>query len=110
MNKTRMLVGIALMVQVVFLSLILIAAAAPPAAIRTGLERLQTKVPGEAATISTTTHGNRRIQTAGDSFLMTDSGHGVVTTISICSTLASIAVLVLFLFSLRNKSEAPATC
>ena len=105
MNKTRILVGIALVLQIIFLLLVLVNAPEPPAAIKIGLERLQTNAPTEAATLSKTADGNWIIQTAGDYFRMAGSWFGFIVAVAICSMLVNILIFVLLLIFLRNRKH-----
>jgi hypothetical protein len=108
-RKMKILVGIALTLQVVFLLLVLVNAPEPPAAIKVGLERLQTNAPTEAATFSKTADGNWIIQTAGDYFRMADSWFRFIVAVAICSMLVDILIFILLLVFLRSKKETSPT-
>ena len=102
-RKAKILVSIALILQVVALLLVMVNAPEPSAAIQIGLERLQTNAPTEAATLSKTAEGYWVITTAGDSFRMAGSWFGFIIAVTICSTLVNIVILILVLVLLRNK-------
>ena len=105
-RKVKILVSAALILQVVALLLVMINAPEPSAAIRIGLERMQTNAPAEAATLSKTAEGNWVITTAGDFFRMAGSWFGDIIAVTICSALVNILILILVLFFLRNKKVA----
>jgi len=106
-RKVRILVCIALVLQAAGLLLIMINAPEPSAAIRIGLERLQSNAPSEAATLAKTADGSWVITTAGDFFRIAGSWFGFITGIAICSALVNILIFILALFLLRNKKVTP---
>ena len=104
-KKLKILVCIALVLQILFLLIILVNAPEPHAAIKIGLERLQTNYPTEAQHFQKNADGNYLIKTAGDYFWMADSWFGFIVAVTICSMIVNISVFILLLFSLRNKKE-----
>jgi hypothetical protein len=102
-RKLKSLIVVAFVLQIVALFLVLVNVPEPSAAIRIGLEELQTNAPAAAATFTKTAEGNWIIKTAGDYFWMANNWFGFIVKVTICSMFLNILFFVSFLFLLRKK-------
>ena len=101
--KIKALVWIGLVLQLVFVMFTLIQAPEPHAAIRIGIEQLQSNCPAQAPTAIKTAEGNWIIKTAGDFFTMADSSFQLIIMGSLCFTAISMVISIALLFALRKK-------
>ena len=104
--KLKALSVVALVLQIAALLLVLVNVPEPGAAMRIGLEQLQTNAPTEAATSSKTAEGNWVIRTAGDYFRMADSWFGFILAVALGSMIMNILIFILLLYFLREKRKA----
>ena len=103
--KTKLLILVALVIQLGALFIVLTQVIEPRDAIQIGLSKLKDNCPDQALTITNTTANVWIIKTAGDDFLMAGNWYQFIIKILCFAVLISICLLIAIFFSIRKKQN-----